>query len=83
MATKLESGKILTGETREIWKSALKKRYEDGASIRELQEWSGRSYGGVHDLLLEAGVTLRARGGHAGRNKGGSPTHKSRKRPTK
>lgn len=63
MAVKVERGKILTGSTRELWKSALKKRYREGASIRELMEWSGRSYGGVYTLLLEAGVKRRKRGG--------------------
>lgn len=38
-------------------------RYEDGASIRVLAEGVGRSYGFMRALLLEAGVTLRSRGG--------------------
>ena len=67
MAVKLERGKILTGNTRELWMSALRQRYEDGASIRQLVEWSGRSYGGVHDLLRQSGVKMRDRGGAAGR----------------
>lgn len=43
--------------------SALKKRYEDGQSVRDLMEWSGRSYGGVYALLLQAGTKMRGRGG--------------------
>jgi len=64
MGVRLETGKILTGHTRQLWMQTLSDRYEkDGMSIRQLVEWSGRSYGGVHDLLREAGVKLRARGG--------------------
>ena len=41
----------------------LKKKYEKGASIRALAESTGRSYGFVHRVLSENGVTLRGRGG--------------------
>ena len=41
----------------------LTKRYAAGASIRDLAAASGRSYGFIHGLLCEAGVTLRGRGG--------------------
>jgi hypothetical protein len=65
VAIRVEPGLILKGHTREVWKQALKNRYEkDKMSIRQLVAWSGRSYGGVHSLLLEAGVKLRKRGGH-------------------
>ncbi|WP_406410511.1 helix-turn-helix domain-containing protein [Streptomyces sp. NBC_01614] len=43
--------------------AALKARYEAGTSIRALAEEAGRSYGGVHHLLADAGVTFRSRGG--------------------
>ncbi|MBK3589504.1 hypothetical protein JHN49_39970, partial [Streptomyces sp. MBT57] len=41
----------------------LKKKYDSGASIRALAEETGRSYGFVHRMLSESGVTLRGRGG--------------------
>ncbi|MFE5296977.1 helix-turn-helix domain-containing protein [Streptomyces sp. NPDC056632] len=41
----------------------LRKRYDAGASIRDLMRQSGRSYNFVHTLLLETGVTFRQRGG--------------------
>ena len=41
----------------------LKRRYEEGESIRRLAAATGRSYGFVHRLLSEAGVELRGRGG--------------------
>jgi hypothetical protein len=34
-----------------------------GATIRALAEETGRSYGGVHRLLVDAGVVFRSRGG--------------------
>jgi hypothetical protein len=40
----------------------LVRKYDDGASIRQLAEDTGRSYGFVHQLLVDAGVTLRGRG---------------------
>jgi hypothetical protein len=67
VATKLACGKQLSGETREVWKAAMKQRYEKfNWSIRDLVKWSGRSYGGVYKLLSEANVELRARGGQSG-----------------
>jgi hypothetical protein len=41
----------------------LKKKYEGGASIRDLAAETGRSYGFVHRVLSETGVQLRGRGG--------------------
>ncbi|MGW6393329.1 helix-turn-helix domain-containing protein [Streptomyces sp. NPDC055103] len=44
----------------------LRKRYDAGASIRDLVRASGRSYGFVRGLLVHAGVTLRPpKGGHS------------------
>lgn len=37
--------------------------YRQGDSIRAIVARSGRSYGTVRDLLLEAGVKLRTRAG--------------------
>ncbi|MGW4995935.1 helix-turn-helix domain-containing protein [Streptomyces mirabilis] len=41
----------------------LAKRYEGGTPIRALAEEQGRSYGFIHRLLIDAGATLRLRGG--------------------
>nr|WP_284287046.1 helix-turn-helix domain-containing protein [Angustibacter aerolatus] len=37
--------------------------YNQGHSIREIAEETGRSYGFVHRVLRESDVTLRGRGG--------------------
>ena len=42
----------------------LVRRYEQGASLTELSEDVGRSFGYVRRLLLDAGTTLRPRGGY-------------------
>jgi len=59
----LGKGKRITGGERNKLASDLKKRYEGGVSIRDLAADTGRSYGFVHRVLTEAGVTLRGRGG--------------------
>ena len=47
-----------------------KKRYDAGESIRSLAASTGRSYGFVHRILTETGVSLRGRGGATrGKNK--------------
>ncbi len=53
----------VTGKERAGLAKQLRTGYEKGASIRALAATSGKSYGFVHRLLTEAGVTLRARGG--------------------
>lgn len=62
MAT-LPKGRRITGNDRQRLTADLKKRYEKGASIRELANDTGRSYGFVHRLLVESEVPLRGRGG--------------------
>ncbi len=52
----------IEGEARTQLGADLAAQYEQGTSIRSLAESSGRSYGFVHQLLTEAGVTLRPRG---------------------
>jgi predicted transcriptional regulator len=59
----LKKGSRITGGDRDKLAADLKKRYEGGQSIRLLAEDSGRSYGFVHRILSESGVTLRGRGG--------------------
>ena len=59
----LKKGARITGAQRDKLATDLKNKYEQGASIRALAEQSHRSYGFVHRVLSETGVTLRARGG--------------------
>ncbi|MGP3684527.1 helix-turn-helix domain-containing protein [Streptomyces sp. IBSNAI002] len=61
--TTVDKGKRITGVARETLAAQLKTDYEGGASIRSLANSTGRSYGFVHRILTETGVTLRARGG--------------------
>ena len=59
----LSKGRRVTGGDRTQLAGDLRKRYESGASIRELAGETGRSYGFVHRILSESGVSLRGRGG--------------------
>ena len=67
--TRSESSKVIrkgariTGSARERLTADLRKRYEKGQSIRALADGTGRSYGFVHRLLVDAQVPLRGRGG--------------------
>ena len=63
MAETLKKGSRVTGAAREQLAADLRKKYEAGQSIRALAEQTGRSYGFVHRVLSETGVTLRGRGG--------------------
>jgi len=59
----LKKGARITGAARDKLAGDLRKKYEKGASIRALAESTGRSYGFVHRVLTETGVSLRGRGG--------------------
>jgi predicted transcriptional regulator len=59
----LKKGTRVTGTERDKLSATLMKKYNGGASIRELAGSTGRSYGFVHRVLSEAGVNLRGRGG--------------------
>jgi predicted transcriptional regulator len=59
----LKKGARITGADRNKLAAELKKAYDKGKSIRELADTHGRSYGFVHRVLSESGVTLRGRGG--------------------
>lgn len=61
--SELTKGRRVTGGERDKLAADLKKKYTAGASIRELAESTGRSYGFIHRVLSESGVTLRSRGG--------------------
>jgi hypothetical protein len=56
-----------TGAARDKLAADLKSKFESGASIGALAEETGRSYGFVHRMLSEAGVTLRGRVGKRSR----------------
>ncbi|WP_205849745.1 helix-turn-helix domain-containing protein [Nakamurella flava] len=62
-STTVKKGARITGVAREKLAADLRKKYEKGQSIRALAEGTGRSYGFVHRLLLDAEVPLRGRGG--------------------
>ena len=59
----LRKGTRVTGTDRARMAADLKKRYDAGESIRALALATGRSYGFIHRILTEQGVTLRGRGG--------------------
>ena len=65
MADTLRKGTRVTGTDRSKLATDLKKRYDAGESIRSLANATGRSYGFIHRVLTETGVTLRGRGGAA------------------
>jgi predicted transcriptional regulator len=60
---RVTKGSRISGAERERLAKTLRKSYEKGASLRELAGQTGRSYGFVHRVLTDAGVTLRGRGG--------------------
>lgn len=59
----IDKHKRVTGTQRRQLGALLKKKYENGTSIRALADDLQRSYGFVHRLLLESGASLRGRGG--------------------
>lgn len=61
--TPVAKGKRVTGSDRDKLALAMKTRYEKGATIRQLHEETGRSFGAIQRLLNEAGVQMRPRGG--------------------
>jgi DNA-directed RNA polymerase specialized sigma24 family protein len=59
----------VTGAERSKLGNELLKRYEKGASIREICAETGYSIGRVRRLLVDAGVEFRGRGGTQGRTR--------------
>lgn len=59
----LPKGARVTGKSRDKLQHQLKKQYEAGASIRSLAQSTGRSYGFIHNVLVESHTQLRSRGG--------------------
>lgn len=62
-ANAIRKGARITGSARDKLTADLRKKYEKGQSIRALADGTGRSYGFVHRLLVDAEVPLRGRGG--------------------
>ncbi|MBJ8345400.1 helix-turn-helix domain-containing protein [Antrihabitans sp. YC2-6] len=59
----LPKGARVTGKSRDKLQTQLKRQYEAGASIRSLAQATGRSYGFIHNVLVESKAQLRGRGG--------------------
>jgi Helix-turn-helix domain len=57
----IKKGTRVLGVDRRRLAASLKKRYDAGESIRSLATSTGRSYGFIHRLLTESGVSLRRR----------------------
>jgi hypothetical protein len=53
----------VTGPAREKLAAQMRKKYERGATVRDLHAETGRSFGAIQKLLAEAGATMRPRGG--------------------
>ena len=58
-----QKGARITGPDRAQLAAEVTKKYQNGESIRSLAAETGRSYGFVHGLLVDANVALRGRGG--------------------
>ena len=63
MGETVKKGTRVTGVQRSKLAALLARRYDSGESIRSLAASTGRSYGFVHRILTEVGVTLRGRAG--------------------
>lgn len=68
-ANTIRKGARITGSARDKLTTDLRRKYEKGQSIRALADGTGRSYGFVHRLLVDAEVPLRGRGGATRRKK--------------
>jgi Helix-turn-helix domain len=67
----------VTGTERTKLGNELLKRYQKGASIREICSETGYSIGRVRRLLVDAGVEFRGRGGTQGRSRREAGSSKS------
>ena len=68
-AERTDAGRRIVGQERATWGKDYVKRYSAGESIRTIAADTGRSYGFVHRVLTENGVTLRKRGGPRARRR--------------
>ncbi|HYS38729.1 MAG TPA: helix-turn-helix domain-containing protein [Pseudonocardiaceae bacterium] len=62
-AEETATGRRIVGAERATWTKDCIRRYSGGDSIRKIAHDTGRSYGFVHRILVEAGAVLRGRGG--------------------
>jgi Helix-turn-helix domain len=62
MANDLQPRQRLTGNERARQATALARKYRGGATVRELMDETGYSYGRVYRLLEEGGAAMRRRG---------------------
>lgn len=53
----------LRGEARIELRQRMRQAYEAGATVVQVAERFGRSYGTTHKLLTEAGTRMRRQGG--------------------
>ncbi len=63
---KMGKGVTGIGAARQELGRALRARYEHGASLQVLADETGWSYGFIRRVLIEAGASLRGRGGPRG-----------------
>ena len=61
-AVRIEAHRRIVGAERATLTKDCLRRYGDGDSIRTIARDTGRSYGFVHQILVEGGAVLRARG---------------------
>lgn len=59
----VKKGARLTGDDRTRMAGTVINLYEQGKSIRDIADETGRSYGFVHRVLSESDLTMRGRGG--------------------
>lgn len=71
----LGKARHITGEERDKIRTELREGYLAGATIRDLVEQTGRSFGFVRRLLCESGVVLRGRGGDRTQRRSGGGLH--------
>ncbi|MGH3813917.1 MAG: helix-turn-helix domain-containing protein [Pseudonocardiaceae bacterium] len=71
----LGKARQITGRERDKIRAELREGYLAGATIRDLVEQTGRSFGFVRTLLGEAGVVLRERGGNQTQRHSGDGLH--------
>ena len=60
---KLKKGVQIAGAERVKLTRDVTARYVAGASIRDLADRYGRSYGFIHRIISESGTPMRGRGG--------------------
>ncbi|HZC73243.1 MAG TPA: helix-turn-helix domain-containing protein [Jatrophihabitans sp.] len=63
MTKPIRKGARLVGAEREKFQKKIVSMYNKKTPIRDIADQTGRSYGAIHRMLSEAGVTFRPRGG--------------------